>query len=423
MYRRGALVLVLLLASVSTLEAGNWPQWRGPTLDGRSPEENLPLTWSVGENVAWRLEMPARGAATPIVWDDRIFLSVGFDPEEDDSLALWSVDRGTGEVQWKRPLGGGNVFKRKHHLSSPSPVTDGERVWVVTGTGIMKAFTFAGEEVWSRDLQAEYGPFGLKWGYSSSPLLFEDGLYVQVLHGTETDEPSYVLRVDKKSGETAWRVTRPTEAVQESPDSYTTPGLLTRGGGAEIVIVGGDVATGHDPATGRELWRVGGLNPERSGSGRLVASPVVHGDMLYVFGKRGPVLAYRADDGGPTGEDLVWSAESGTDVPTPVTDGRHIYLVNDKGIMWCLDAKTGEAVYGPERLETGTYSASPVLADGKVYATSEAGVTSVVKAGPKFEVLAENDLASYTLASPAVSDGQIFIRTTDYLYAVGARAR
>ena len=212
--------------------------------------------------------------------------------------------------------------------------------------------------------------------------------------------------------------------MRESPDAYTTPALLRRGGKAQIVIAGGDVGTGHDPETGRELWRAGDLNPERSGSGRIVASPLVHGDMLYAFGKRGPVLAFRAaDDGGLTDEDLAWSLASGTDVPTPVTDGRYFYLVNDQGIMWCYDAKTGEAVYGPQRLRTGTYSASPLLADGKIYATSESGVTSVVKAGPKFEVLAENDLGSYTLASPAVSDGQIFIRTADFLYAIGTRAR
>jgi outer membrane protein assembly factor BamB len=424
MSRRGALVLVFALApaSVSTLGAGNWPQWRGPTLDGRSPEENLPVSWSPEENVAWKLEMPARSGATPIVWDDRIFLNVSFDPEKDDALSFWCVDRNTGKVLWKRPLGGGNVFKYKQHMSTPSPVTDGEHVWVMTGTGILKAFTFAGEEVWSRDLQADYGTFGLKWGYASSPLLFEDALYVQVLHGMETDDPSYVLRFDKKTGKTVWRVTRSTEAVAEAPDAYTTPALLERGGKAEIVIAGGDVLTGHDPETGRELWRAGDLNPERSKSGRIVASPLVHGGMLYAFGKRGPVLAFRAPgEGGVTDADLAWSLESGTDVPTPVTDGEHFYLVNDKGILWCYDAKTGAAVYGPERLPTGTYSASPVLADGKLYATSEAGVTSVVKAGPKFELLAENDLASYTLSSPAISDGQIFLRTESFLYAVGAR--
>lgn len=424
MYRRGFLVLVLFLSSFATVGAGNWPQWRGPTLDGRSAEENLPIAWSVEENVAWKLEMPARSAATPIIWDDRIFLNVSFDPEKDDALSVWCVDRNTGKVLWKRPLGGGNVFKYKQHMSTPSPVTDGEHVWVMTGTGILKAFTFVGEEVWGRDIQADYGTFGLKWGYASSPLLFEDALYLEVLHGTETDDPSYVLRISKKTGKTVWRVTRPTEAVRESPDAYTTPALLRRGGKAEIVIVGGDVVTGHDPETGRELWRAGGLNPKASQSGRLVASPLVYGDMLYVFGKRGPVLAFRAaGDGAVTDEDLVWSMAGGTDVPTPVTDGRYFYLVNDKGIMWCLDARTGETLYGPERLQSGTYSASPVLADGKIYATSEAGVTSVVKAGPKFEVLAENDLRSLTLATAAISGGQIFFRTADYLYAIGTRAQ
>ena len=266
MSRRGVLGLVLCLVSASTLGAVNWPQWRGPALDGTSPEENLPVSWSTEENVAWKLEMPATSAATPIVWDDRVFLNVSFDPEKDESLALWSVDRDSGKVLWKRPLGGGNVFLRKHYMSTPSPVTDGEHVWVMTGTGILKAFTFAGEEVWSRDLQGEYGKFGLKWGYSSSPLLHGDALYVQVLHGMDTDDPSYVLRIDKKTGETAWRVERPTDAIAESPDAYTTPALLERDGQAEIVIAGGDVLTGHDPGDRQGDLAGRGLEPREQQS-------------------------------------------------------------------------------------------------------------------------------------------------------------
>jgi outer membrane protein assembly factor BamB len=307
-------------------------------------------------------------------------------------------------------------------MSTPSPVTDGKSVYVMTGTGVLKGFDFEGRELWSRDLQKDYGEFGLNWGYASSPLLHEDSLYVQVLHGMNTDDPSYVLRVDKKTGKTLWRVERPTDAVRESPDAYTTPALLRVGKATEVVVSGGDYVTGHDPATGKELWRAGGLNPDRDPFFRIVASPVAFDGLVYVPARVRPLLVFRAGGRGDVSKShLVWSTQNGPDVPTPVTDGKYFYVVNDRGVVWCLDAKTGREVYAQQRLRPGTYSASPVLADGKLYATNEDGVTSVVKAGPRFELLAENDLAEYTLSSPAVSEGQIFIRTSGHLYCIGPR--
>jgi outer membrane protein assembly factor BamB len=311
---------------------------------------------------------------------------------------------------------------RKHNMSSPSPVSDGASVYVVTGTGVLKGFSLDGRELWTRDLQQDYGRFGLNWGYSSSPLLFEDSLYVQVLHGMNTDDPSYLLRIDKDTGRTRWRVERPTAAIRESPDSYTTPALVRRGSQAEIVVTGGDVATGHDLASGRELWRATGLNPGNDPFYRIVASPVVTDELIYVPTRVKPLLALRAGGRGDVSRThRVWSFDDGPDVPTPVSDGTHFYIVNDKGLAWCLDAKTGAVRYGPQRLKPGTYSASPVLADGKVYVTSEEGLTSVFKAGPAFELLAANPLDDYTLASPAISDGQIFLRTAGHLWAIGPR--
>ncbi|HEV2762455.1 MAG TPA: PQQ-binding-like beta-propeller repeat protein [Pyrinomonadaceae bacterium] len=398
--------------------AGNWPHWRGPEANGVSDEKNLPTRWSAGENVTWKLPLPGLSGSTPVVWGERIFLNVA----EGDDLLLWCVDRTKGAVQWKQKLGGGNVKMRKHNMSSPSPVTDGKSVWVMTGTGVLAAFDFAGRELWRRDIQKDYGEFGLNWGYASSPLLHEDSLYVQVLHGMNTDDPSYVLRIDKKTGKTLWRVERPTDAERESPDSYSTPALLRYGKATEIVVTGGDYVTGHDPATGKELWRAGGLNPDRNPSYRIVASPVVAGGLVYVPTRVKPLLALRAGGRGDvTKTHVAWSFQNGPDVPSPVTDGRYFYVVNDRGIVWCLDAKTGQEIYGQQRLKPGTYSASPVLADGKLYATSEDGLTSVVKAGPQFEVLAENNLGEYCLSSPAVSDGQIFIRTSNHLYCIGKR--
>ncbi|HVG28195.1 MAG TPA: PQQ-binding-like beta-propeller repeat protein [Pyrinomonadaceae bacterium] len=413
------LVAALLLASCGVAFGENWPQWRGPNLNGTSGERNLPVKWGAEENVAWKLQLPGLSGSTPVVWGERVFLNVA----EGDALSLWCVDKRTGAVVWKKPLGGGNRKARKQNMSSPSPATDGRGVYVMTGTGVFKGFDFTGKELWARDIQKDYGEFGLNWGYASSPLLHEGALYVQVLHGMRTDAPSYVLRIDKATGKTVWRVERPTDAVQESPDSYTTPALLRYGKATEIVVTGGDVVTGHDPLTGSELWRAKGLNPDNNPSYRIVASPVVFDGIVYAPTRVKPLLALRAGGRGDvTTTHLVWSAQSGPDVPTPVTDGTYFYIVNDRGVVWCLDAKTGKEVYGPARIANGTYSASPVLADGKIYVTNEDGLTTVMRAGAKFEVLAENALGDYCLSSPAVSDGQIFIRTSGALYCIGKRA-
>jgi outer membrane protein assembly factor BamB len=398
--------------------AENWPQWRGPALNGVSNEKNLPVKWTTEENVAWKIALPGVSGSTPIIWRDHIFLNVA----DNGNLFLWAVDKNRGEVLWKKPLGGGDVKMRKHNMSSPSPVTDGRAVYVMTGTGILKGFDFAGKELWSRDIQKEYGEFGLNWGYASSPLLYEDSLYIQVLHGMKTDDPSYVMRVDKKTGKTIWKVDRPTNAIRESPDSYTTPGLLRVGKTVEIVITGGDCVTGHDMATGKELWRANGLNPENQQFYRIVASPIIFNDIIYAPTRVKPLLALKAGGRGDiTTSHLLWSTANGPDVPTPVTDGKYFYIVNDRGIMWCLDARTGAEVYGQQRIKPGTYSGSPVLADGKIYVTNEDGLTTVVAAGPKFEVLAENPLNDYVLSSPAISDGKIYIRTAQHLYAIGKK--
>lgn len=273
-----------------------------------------------------------------------------------------------------------------------------------------------------RDIQADYGPFGLNWGYASSPLLYENALYVQVLHGMRTDDPSYLLRIDAAMGATVWRQERPTEALRESPDSYTTPALLQYDGVTEIVITGGDAVTGHDPETGQELWRADGLNPGRNRSYRIVASPIVIDDLIIAPTRVRPLLALKAGGRGDVLQShVVWEVENGPDVPTPVTDGEYLYIVNDQGIVYVHDLQTGTLVYGRQRLQPGTYSASPVLVDDKIYVTNENGLTSVFRTGPEFEVLAENPLDDYTLSSPAVSDGQIFIRTAQHLYAIGVR--
>jgi outer membrane protein assembly factor BamB len=406
------------MLAVSAVSADNWPQWRGPALNGVSTETSLPLSWTTDQNVAWKLPLPEWSGSTPIVWGDSIFLNVA----EGTTLSLWCVDRKGPSVRWKAPLGTGNHREQKQNMSSPSPVTDGTSVFAMTGTGVFTAFDFKGTTLWSRDIQREYGRFGLNWGYASSPLLYEDGLFVQVLHGMRTDDPSYLLRLDKKSGKTIWKVDRPTDAIRESPDAYTTPALLRYGTATEIVVSGADVVTGHDPATGRELWRLKGLNPSNDPSYRIVASPLIAGGLVIAPSRQSPVVAIRPGGRGDiTQSHKAWQFSRGPDVPSPVSDGTHLFLVTDNGIVYTLDLKTGAVVWGPTRLKAGTYSASPVIADGRVYATNEDGVTSVFGAGPKFELLAENALHDYTLSSPAISEGQIFIRTAQHLFAIGQR--
>jgi outer membrane protein assembly factor BamB len=389
-------------------------------MNGLSRETNLPVKWSKTEGIAWTLPMPSWTGSTPIVFGDRIYLNVADGP----STFLWSVNRADGSVRWKRQLAGGNKQIRKQNTSTPSPVTDGTGVWIMSGTGVLKAFDADGNERWARDLQKDYGPFGQLYGYGSSPLLFDDSLYVQVLHGSHTDEPSYLLRINKSDGKTRWRVERRTAAQQESPDAYTTPALYRDGARAEIIVSGADVVTGHDPANGAELWRAEGLNPTNDGIYRIIASPFVHDGMIYAPSRERPLLALKPGGRGNISQShVLWRFNNGPDVPMPVTDGTYFYVINDRGIMWCLDAKTGAPVYERQRLRSATYTGSPVLADGKIYISDEDGVTSVIQAGPKFAILSENDLGEYTLSSPAISGGQIFLRTDKALYAVGQRRR
>ena len=362
--------------------------------------------------------MPGPSGSTPIIWGDRIFLSSG----SGDTVELLCIDRTKGAVIWKKQVSPSNFKVRKGDMSSPSPATDGKTVWVLSGTGFLKAFDFSGNELWVRDLQKDYGKWGLNHGYGSSPLLHDGSLFVQVLHGMHTDDPSYVLRIDGKTGKTLWRVERPTDAQHESPDSYTTPALMRNGKQLELVVTGGDYVTGHDLATGKELWRGGGMNPGNNPANRIIASPVVEGDLVYVPTRVKPMQAFRAGGRGDvTKSHLVWATPNGPDVPTPVSDGKYLYVVNDRGIVYCFEAKTGKEVYAGQRIKPAIYSTSPVLVDGKIYITDEEGTTTVFKSGPQFEAIAQNPLNDYTLSSPVFSDGQLFIRTTGHLYCIGQR--
>lgn len=417
------------LALAACLSAQNWPQWRGPNLDGTSSAKNLPVSWSETENVAWRVELPSWAAATPIVWGDTVFVTsaeAGFAGHKGsgqagaggkDKLLLIAINRTDGAERWRRVMGSRNRIGNKQNMASPTPATDGKHVWTMTGNGRIAQWDFEGNKLWERDLEADYGKFGQQFGYGSSPVLDDGKLYVQVLHGFFTDEPCYLLALDAATGKTIWRVERPTDAIHESPDSYSTGTIAIVNGRKQLIVSGADYVTGHDPASGKELWRKGGLNPDKDRNYRTIASPLVVGDMLFAPSRRRPFLAFKLG----REPERMWTTDYGPDVPTPASDGERLYIIDDRGVALCLNVKDGATVYDRSRIEPGTYSASPVLADGKIYATSEDGATSVLAAGPEFKVLSVNKLNDYTLATPAVSDGQIFIRTSRYLYCIGDR--
>ena len=444
----------LLLAAAATAGPGDdWPQWRGPHPGGVSSASDLPLEWSAETNVVWRTPLPYWCGSTPIVVGERIFATSPSSVEQavldefaegveemrksgdrrglflrgkhpgGQDLLLLCLSRSGGEVLWQRVVASGNELHMKSNDASPSPVSDGERVWIITGTGHLVAYDFAGEELWRRDIQADYGPFGQNWGFAASPLLHAGQLILPVLHGTHTDEASYILSIDGQTGETTWRVERPTDAPAEAPDAYTTPILVDHPDGPQVVISGGDYVTGHDPESGEELWRVGGLNPRNAGNYRIVASPLHVDGIVYAPTRVRPLLAIELGvDGRPDDDSVLWRWDRGgaPDVPTPVCDGEFFYMVDDKGLVSCLDAKTGKALWGPERTVQGTVSGSPLLADGRLHFTNEEAVTVVLAAGPEYELLATNELdGSYTISSPVAVGNRLYVRTGEALYCIG----
>jgi outer membrane protein assembly factor BamB len=433
------LLTVAGLLLTETVRA-NWPQWRGPNSNGSATgAHDLAEKWTQTENVRWRTKLPSWSAATPVVWADVLFVTSaeeGFVPmvrqasspprsndPMPDKIFLLAISRKDGAVRWQRQIDSGNRVYQKQNSASPSPITDGKFVWIMTGNGKLTCFTIDGKEIWKRDIQAEYGAFGLNHGYASTPLLHGNRLYVQVLHGMKTDAPSYVFAVDKSTGKTLWKVERPTDAISESPDNYATPQIAAVDGKPQLIISGADYVTGHNLDSGKELWRIGGFNPTNNPYNRTIASSVVIGGNVFTPSTRGrPFIAFRAGGSGNiTGKNELWKNDLGADVPTPATDGKYIYVLRDNGALNCLEAATGKVVYEGQRVELGTYSSSPLLADSKIYCVNEEGTTTVVKSGPAFEILGVNKLDSRTLASPVAVDNQIFIRTSDHLYCIQKR--
>lgn len=433
-----ALIAVAVCAD-STVDT-NWPQWRGPLASGYAPKaRNLPIKWSETENIVWKVKTPSWSASTPVIWGDMVYLlsaEAGFvnptydtkklsrAPEKSsDKIFLLALNRKNGTEKWRTEVDNGNELHRKQNSSSPSPITDGKHIWVMTGHLRLSCYSMDGKQLWKRDLVADYGQVGLNHGYASTPLLDGDRLYVQVVHGYKSENPSYTAAFDKVTGKTIWKHLRPAPGELESKDNYGTPQMAIVKGKKELIVFGGDIATGQDPDTGVELWRLGGFNPPAFKMNRTISSLLVVGDIIIVGGNRGrPYIAFKAGGRGDvTGKIEIWNNNLGPDVPTPATDGKLLYVLNDKGFYNLLELATGKAIYEGQRIEPGAYSSSPLLADGKLYAINEDGTTSVVKAGTQFEVLGVNKLDGYTLASPVAAGEHLFIRTGEAIYCIGKK--
>jgi outer membrane protein assembly factor BamB len=413
--------LTLLLTAfilIGSLSADNWYRWRGPNNDGVSQATNAPIHWSQTENVRWRLPLPGEAASTPIVWEDKIFLTSA----EGDALVLMCINT-EGEELWKRTIARGNrvVNRGEGNSAAPSPVTDGEHVWAFFGTGDLVCYDFQGNEVWHTNLADRYGRFNLYFVMATTPLLDKDRLYVQLIHSNAW----LVLALDKMTGKEIWKHNRDSDATEECEHAYTSPILYRDAEREYLVVHGADYVTAHSLEDGSEIWRCGGLNPEASynPSLRFVASPVATEGLIVVpSAKNGPVLGIDpAAQGDITNSEWQrWKLRQGTpDVPSPLIHEGLIYLCGERGDLKCLDAETGEQFYR-ERTHRHRHRASPVYANGFIYLTSRDGVITVVRAGHEFEIVASNTMDEVIAASPAIANGTLYLRSYQALYAIGS---
>ncbi len=417
--RRLLLACLLVSSSVGLVRADNWPQWRGPDNDGASKETNLPTKWSATQNVAWTLPMPGMAGSTPIVWGEHLFLTSA----DGDDLVLLCVST-AGKELWKRKLGSGKVraLSDEGNGASSSPSTDGKHVWAFVGSGDFACVDFDGKEVWKFDAQKRYGKFNIAFGMHTTPVLYGDRLYLQLIHSSG----AWVIALDKTTGETVWKVERKSDGRDECEHSYASPCIWHNGKDAYLITHGNDYAIAHRLDDGKEIWRVGGLNPKDryNATLRFVASPVATPNLIVVpSAKNGPVVGVKPDAAGMITAGNAheqWRRTSNTpDVPSPLVHEGLVYLCRENGVLICLDAKTGKELY-QERTHNQRHRASPVYADGKIYLTARDGTVSVVKAGPKFELLATNRLPDQISASPVVANGRIYLRGFKTLYAIGA---
>jgi outer membrane protein assembly factor BamB len=410
-------LLTLLALTAAPAAADDWPRWRGPTSNGVAPAGEYPVEWSSEKNIAWTVELPGPGGSTPIVTGDKIVLTA----PKDGQNAVLCFDR-SGKPQWSVSVGKDAGGKHKKGSgSNPSPVTDGEHLFAYFRSGDLAAITLDGKTAWEHNLQQMFAEDTLWWDLGTSPVLTEKHVIVAVVQ----TGPSYLAAFDKKTGELAWKADRDLGAPEEAAQTYATPIVINDGGEERLIVLGADHVTCHSAADGRELWRVGGLNPTGHKFFRSIASPVVtDGIVIAPYARGDTVTAIRLGGSGDvTKSHILWTeSETGADVPTPVAQDGKVYIARDKAEVVCRDAKTGKQIWKQELPKNrNAYSSSPILAGGKLYVTREDATTYVLDAASG-EQLAENTLGGeFTVSTPVFVDGQILLRTHEKLYCIGER--
>jgi outer membrane protein assembly factor BamB len=430
-----ALVFGLLIAMSSAVHAENWPQWRGPAFNGTSTETNLPDNLDE-KGALWSIDLSGRGASTPIVWGDRVFLTV---QGKDKNLVAMCIDAKGGKEVWHKEMGVAGAAKGGNaDWAGPSAICDGKNVWFYFSTGDLACFDMEGNKVWALNMQKENGPFNYQWIYGSSPLLYRGKLYVQVLHRDvpadkwrgpnpgESPSDSYIVAKNPATGENIWKVVRKDDNARvESKEAYTTPMPYQPKEPAQIIIVGGDCVSGHDFDTGKEIWRAGGYNPNKIDSYRTVPSAVVADDLVIAcVPKGGPVMAIKPGEGDVSKTNFAWKSKDMTsDVTVPAFyQGNLHVLEGEKKSLDCVDPKTGEKKWSTKLDSRPVFRASPTAADGKIYCINENGEVWVCSASES-KILWKGALTNRDKAhaSIAVADGKVYVRTGEKLYAFGKK--
>lgn len=415
---RIAQILSLMALIAAPASADNWPQWRGPKNDGISFEKGLPTEWSPEKNVVWKLPMKGRGAGTPCVWGNNIFIT----SVEGNDVVLLCIET-DGKQKWRQiisPVSGAKSGRGDEgNEASSSCSTDGKHVWAFSGSGKLVCHTMDGKLVWDKDLQ-KYGKFGIQFGIHWTPVLYQGNLYLQVMHRNA----QLLLALNAETGSEIWKVNRPGASKGESPDVYASAFIWEGQGKSLLIAHGNDYCTAHRLDTGAEVWRVEGLNPTNNGAWRFVSSPLVTPNLIVVPScKNGPTVGLNPSGAkgkiDPDNSAELWRVKFTPDVVSPLLVDNVVYLMAD-GPLTALNAKTGEQLYR-EQLSKGLHRAHMVAADGKIYVLGRDGTMDVVKAGKKFELLATNKLPDTFYSSPAVSDGVIYLRGWNYLWAIGGK--
>jgi outer membrane protein assembly factor BamB len=390
-----------------------WLTWRGIHQNGNAVEGTYPTRWSETNQVAWKVTLPGRGGSTPILVKDTLLLTAGV--QGNNTLLAYGLD---GQPKWERSFGSERPGKHKKGSgSNSSPVSDGKFVFAYFKSGDLACCNVAGEIVWQRNLQMEYGEDTLWWDLGTSPILTHDAVIVAVIQSG----PSFVVAFEKSTGRQLWKVDRMLNANEESNQAYTTPTLARTEQGEVLLVLGADHVTAHELSQGKELWRVGGFNPTNQKNYRSISSPLVAGDLVICPYARGQlVTAVRYKGGIAENERIAWQREKiGADVPTPTLVGDRIFFTTDKGDVTCVATTTGKTIWEGSLPKNRTnFSSSPVYAGGNLYLVREDGVTFVLKAGDQFELVAENVLEAATVATPVFAMGRIFLRSFENLYCL-----